>query len=99
MTNKEEVEANYKAAGVKVVDSPYVDLGPTLQSISNNFESKCSMKIETNSRGHNTTIHVYEGCTKEQINETVKMTIYAHNKLQDDLKASEAAIQQQEEDE
>jgi hypothetical protein len=34
-----------------------------LTEIKNNFESKCDIKIETNSRGQNTTIHVYEGVT------------------------------------
>lgn len=34
-----------------------------LTEIKNNFESKYDIKIETNSRGQNTTIHVYEGVT------------------------------------
>jgi len=60
------------------------------QGFRNNFESKCSMKVESNSRGFNTTVHVYEGCTKEQIDETVKATLYAHDKLQADLKMEKA---------
>jgi hypothetical protein len=59
-------------------------------NLRNNFESKCSMKVESNSRGFNTTVHVYEGCTKEQIDETVKATLYAHDKLQADLKMEKA---------
>lgn len=55
------------------------------QEIKNNFESKCSFKIETNSKGHNTTVHVYQGCTIAEIDETVEKTVYAHNKLQDTL--------------
>jgi hypothetical protein len=38
-----------------------------LAEIKNNFESKCSIKIETNSRGHNTTVHVYQGVTIAEI--------------------------------
>lgn len=34
-----------------------------LTEIKENFESKCDIKIETNSIGQNTTIHVYEGVT------------------------------------
>lgn len=55
------------------------------QILRNNFDSKCDMKVETNSRGHNTTVHVYEGCTKDQVDETIKITIYAHEKLQEAL--------------
>ena len=55
------------------------------EQIRNNFESKCSMKIESNSRGYNTTVHVYEGCTKEQIDKTVEDTVYAHMKLQEEI--------------
>jgi hypothetical protein len=40
------------------------------QEIRNNFESKCSMKIESNSKGYNMTVHLYEGCTEEQYKET-----------------------------
>ena len=39
--------------------------------IQNNFESKVSMKIETNSRGFNTVVHVYQGVSKKEIDETV----------------------------
>jgi hypothetical protein len=53
-----------------------------MDEIRNNFESKCDMKIETNSRGHNTTVHVYEGCTETQIDDTVVKTVYAHLTLQ-----------------
>jgi hypothetical protein len=38
-----------------------------LAEIKNNFESKCSIKIETNSKGHNTTVHVYQGVTIAEI--------------------------------
>jgi len=55
------------------------------EEIKNNFESKCPMKIETNSKGHNTTIHVYQGAIKEDIDDTIKQTIYAHNELQTKL--------------
>jgi hypothetical protein len=55
------------------------------EEIRNNFESKCDMKIETNSRGHNTTVHVYEGCTEKQIDDTVVKTVYAHLMLQQTL--------------
>ena len=55
------------------------------QEMQNSFESKCSMKIETNSRGFNTTVHVYQGAKKAEVDETVKMVIYAHNELQKHL--------------
>jgi len=55
------------------------------EEIKNNFESKCPMKIETNSKGHNTTVHVYQGAIKEDIDDTIKQTIYAHNELQTKL--------------
>jgi hypothetical protein len=57
-----------------------------LSDIKNNFESKCSIKIETNSKGHNTTIHVYQGVTIQEIDDTVEKAIYSHNKIQDSLK-------------
>ncbi len=56
------------------------------QVLRNNFESKCSMKVESNSRGFNTTVHVYEGCTLKQIDDTVKDTVYAYKELQKVLK-------------
>ena len=55
------------------------------QEIKNNFESKCSIKIETNSRGFNTTVHCYEGVTLQQIDDTIEKTVYAHNKTQESL--------------
>ena len=56
-----------------------------MQEIQNNFESKISVKIEANSRGYTTSIHVYEGVTQKQINKTVEMAIYAHQRLQNRL--------------
>ena len=50
--------------------------------LNNSFESKVSMKVEANSRGFNTSVHVYHGATKKQVDETVKITVYAHMKLQ-----------------
>jgi hypothetical protein len=57
----------------------------SLQDIQNNFESKCSIKIETNSKGHNTTVHVYQGVTEAEINDTVEKAIYAHTEIQKKL--------------
>jgi len=56
-----------------------------MENIENNFESKCSMKIETNSKGYNTTVHVYEGCTDQQVKDTVTRTIEAHKLLQKEI--------------
>ena len=42
-----------------------------IQKIQNNFEYKISIKVETNSRGYNTTIHVYQGATKKEIDDTI----------------------------
>jgi hypothetical protein len=47
-----------------------------LEEIKNSFESKCSIKIETNSRGHNTSIHVYQGVTEREIDDTIFKAIY-----------------------
>jgi len=43
-----------------------------LAEIKNNFESKCSIKLETNPRGHNTTVHVYQGVTFQEIDDTTE---------------------------
>lgn len=55
-----------------------------LAELKNNFESKCSIKVETNSKGHNTTVHVYR-VTLQEIDDTVEKAIYAHNKTQSEL--------------
>jgi hypothetical protein len=55
------------------------------QEIHNNFESKCSIKIETNSRGYNTSIHVYQGVTEKEIDDTIFKAIYEINGLQKEL--------------
>ena len=52
------------------------------KEIVNNFESKCSIKIETNSRGFNTSVHVYAGCKKAEIDETVAKVLYCHQEVQ-----------------
>ena len=56
-----------------------------MEQIQNNFESKISCKIETNSRGYNTTVHVYQGATDKEIEDTVSKTVYAHIQLQNVL--------------
>lgn len=56
-----------------------------LSEIKNNFESKCSIKIETNSRGFNTTVHCYQGVTMQEIDDTVEKAIYTYNKIQSEL--------------
>lgn len=56
-----------------------------LAELKNNFESKCSIKVETNSKGHNTTVYVYQGVTLQEIDDTVEKAIYAHNKTQSEL--------------
>lgn len=56
-----------------------------LNQIQNNFESKVSIKIETNSRGYNTTVHVYQGISDVEINDTVAKAVYAHVQLQNVL--------------
>jgi hypothetical protein len=56
-----------------------------LTEIKNNFESKCSIKIETNSRGYNTSIHVYQGVTEKEIDDTIFKAIYGINGLQKEL--------------
>ena len=56
-----------------------------LAEIKNNFESKCSIKIETNSRGYNTSIHVYQGVSEKEIDDTIFKAIYGMNGLQKEL--------------
>ena len=58
------------------------------QEIQNNFESKVSCKIETNSSGYNTTVHVYQGAKKAEIDDTIAKTVYAHEQLQKRLTPS-----------
>jgi hypothetical protein len=60
-----------------------------LAEIKNNFKSKCSIKIETNSKGHNTTVHVYQGVTLAEIDDTVEKAIYAHKSIQEKLLVSQ----------
>jgi len=45
------------------------------QKFSASTESKCSCKLETNSRGTNITLHVYEGAETKEINDTIDKTI------------------------
>jgi hypothetical protein len=56
-----------------------------LQEIKNSFECKCSIKIETDSRGYNTSIHVYQGVTEKEIDDTIFKAIYGTNGLQKEL--------------
>jgi hypothetical protein len=56
-----------------------------LAEIKNNFESKCSIKIETNSRGYNTSIHVYQGVTEKEIDDTIFKATYGISGLQKEL--------------
>ena len=56
-----------------------------LAEIKNNFESKCSIKIETNSRGYNTSIHFYQGVSEKEIDDTIFKAIYGMNGLQKEL--------------
>jgi uncharacterized protein with von Willebrand factor type A (vWA) domain len=61
-----------------------------LAEIKNNFESKCSIKIETNSKGHNTTVHVYDGVTLQEIDDTVEKAIYAHCHIQQKIERNDS---------
>ena len=65
-----------------------------LNQIQNNFESKVSIKIETNSRGYNTTVHVYLGICDVEINDTVAKAVYAHVQLQNVLQNVDKEIEQ-----
>lgn len=56
-----------------------------LAEIKNNIESRCSIEIETNSKGHNTTVHIYEGVTLQEIDDTVEKAVYAHAGIQNKL--------------
>lgn len=53
--------------------------------IKNIAESKCSAKIETNSKGNNTTVHIYQGCTETEWKKTADDAVAFHNYLQDKL--------------
>ena len=43
-----------------------------MAEIKNIFESKCRIVLENNSRGHNTTVHVYQGVTLRGIDDIVQ---------------------------
>ena len=58
------------------------------KDIQNNLESNISCKIEANSRGFVTSVHVYEGARKASIDETIAKTVYAHFALQKRLTPS-----------
>jgi hypothetical protein len=57
-----------------------------LAELKNSFESELvSIKIETNSKGHNTTVHVYQGVTFQEIDDTIEKAVYAHSNIQNKL--------------
>jgi hypothetical protein len=63
----------------------YLSDSTDLPEIKNNFGSKCLIKIVTNSRGHNTTLHVYQGVTFQEIDDTIEKAIYAQKNIQNKL--------------
>ena len=63
-----------------------------MEKIQNNFESKISCKIESNSRGFNTTVHVYQGVSQKDMDETIANTVYAHIQLQGVLKEATSKL-------
>jgi hypothetical protein len=67
------------------VNAPNGENKMSIEEIKNHFESKCSIKIETNSRGYNTSIHVYQGVTEKEIDDTIFKAIYGMNGLQKEL--------------
>ena len=64
-----------------------------IEQIQNNFESKINIKIESNSRGYNTSVHVYQGVTQKEMDETISKSIYAHRQLQCLLSAVEKGVE------
>ena len=48
------------------------------KEIVNTSESRCSFKIESNSRGNNYTTHIYGQCSQEETGDCIKKTIEAH---------------------
>lgn len=46
--------------------------------VVNNFETLVSYKIDTTSKGFNTTIHVYQGADIEIIKKVIENTIEGH---------------------
>ena len=55
------------------------------QEIANNFESKVNVSIETNTKGHNTKITIYQGVSDKEISETIDKAVKGHNELQNKL--------------
>ena len=51
------------------------------QEIVNTSESRCPFKVESNSRGNNYTTHIYGQCSQQEIDDCIKKTIAAHNKI------------------
>jgi hypothetical protein len=55
------------------------------EEIKNNFESKFSYKIETNSRGFNTSLHGYQGVSKEEMKKLIDDVTWANFYSQEHL--------------
>lgn len=55
------------------------------EEIKNNSLSLCDFKIETNSKGNNTSLHLYQGCTDDQMKALIRQAVKGHNYGQDCL--------------
>ena len=58
------------------------------KEIVNTSESRCSFKIESNSRGINYTTHIYGQCSQEEIDDCIAKTIEAQNKIQSEAQGT-----------
>ena len=52
-----------------------MNLEEFFNKFSASTDSKCSCKLEQNSRGTNVTLHVYAGVTKKEIEDTIKQAL------------------------
>ena len=64
-------------------------MSQVLNELKGSNESRCDIKLESNSRGTNWSIHVYAGVTKEEIDECVFQAIYGKNAIEKALKTGE----------
>jgi hypothetical protein len=54
-------------------------------------ESRSSIEIVTNSKGHNTAVKIYEGCTETEADRIMELALAKHTQLQSKLNGGTSA--------
>jgi hypothetical protein len=84
-TKNKEILANLKSAGVNVLDEDdAAHLAPE--------ESRVNCKINSNSKGENISIHVYEGADENLVNQVVDLAVAGWKKAVLDVQAAKDEI-------